>query len=132
MAVINSYKDLQIWQRSIKLVAEIYTLTSTMPEKEKFGLITQLNRAAVSVSANIAEGWGRASKNSYSQFLKIARGSLYELETLLIICKEIKIADDEKVKTLLIETDEICKMLNAFIRSINKTKEEAMTKSIKN
>jgi four helix bundle protein len=59
MATINSYKDLQVWQRSINLVTEIYNLTSQFPDKEKYGLINQLNRAAVSVPANIAEGWGR-------------------------------------------------------------------------
>jgi len=120
MAIINSYKDLQIWQRSINLVTQIYNLTSQFPDNEKYGLIKQLNRSAVSVPVNIAEGWGRNSKTSYIQFLKIARGSLYELETLLIICRNVKLGEVDALNKISIEVEEISKMLNAFIASIDK------------
>ena len=87
---LNSYKDLIAWQKAIVLVKEVYKLTKTLPENEKFNFVSQLNRSALSIPSNIAEGWGRESKGSFTNFLKIARGSLYELETQIIILKEVE------------------------------------------
>lgn len=92
---ISSYKDLLVWQKAITLVKEIYLLTKTLPEEEKFGLISQMRRCAVSIPSNIAEGWRRNSTKSYVQFLTIARGSLLELETQIIICKELTYISNE-------------------------------------
>jgi len=78
---VNSYKELIVWQKSIAMVTQIYTLTRSFPAEEKFGLASQLNRAAVSIPSNIAEGWGRESAKNYLQFLRISRGSLMETET---------------------------------------------------
>jgi four helix bundle protein len=117
---ISSYKDLLVWQKAIKLVKETYLLTRLLPEDEKFGLISQLKRSSVSIPSNIAEGWGRNSTKSYIQFLRIARGSLLELETQLIICKEltyVSVETYDKINDLIVEES---KMLNALIKAINK------------
>jgi four helix bundle protein len=79
---ISSYQDLVAWKKSIQLVSEIYKVTSEFPQSEKYGLSTQLNRAAVSIPSNIAEGWGRESTKSFIQFLKISRGSIMEVATI--------------------------------------------------
>lgn len=116
MSSIKSYKELIVWQKSILLVKEIYEFTDLFPSEEKFGLVSQMRRAAVSVPSNIAEGWGRLSKKNYIQFLRIARGSLYELETQIIISVELKFNDNsETVENLLVE---ISKMLNAMIKNL--------------
>ena len=117
---ISSYKDLLVWQKAIKLVKETYLLTRQLPEDEKFGLISQMKRCSVSIASNIAEGWGRNSTKSYIQFLRIARGSLLELETQLIICKEltyVSVETYDKINDLIVEES---KMLNALIKAINK------------
>lgn len=84
--MINSFKDLIVWQKSMDLVESIYRITEKLPSKEQFGLISQMRRAAVSIPSNIAEGYGRQSKGSYTQFLSISRGSLLELETQTELC----------------------------------------------
>jgi four helix bundle protein len=87
--VINSFKDLIVWQKSMELVEKVYKITESFPTKEQFGLISQMRRAAVSIPSNIAEGYGRNSTGSYIQFLSIARGSLLELETQLELSKRL-------------------------------------------
>ena len=84
---IESYKDLIVWQKGIDLVKNVYTITKSFPKEEMFGLTNQMRRASVSIPANIAEGWGRNSTKNYIQFVRISRGSLFELETLLVIAK---------------------------------------------
>ncbi len=85
---IRSYKDLVVWQKGMELVSRIYVITKKFPVGEQFGLTSQMQRAAVSIPANIAEGYGRNTKNEYANFLRIARGSLTELETLLLIARD--------------------------------------------
>lgn len=87
--MINSFKDLIVWQKSMELVEKVYKITESFPTKEQFGLISQMRRAAVSIPSNIAEGYGRNSTGSYIQFLSIARGSLLELETQLELSKRL-------------------------------------------
>jgi len=100
----------------MSLVKNIYTLTASFPENEKFGLTSQMRRAAVSIPSNIAEGWGRLSRKNYIQFLRISRGSLFELETQLLIVKELKYTNDsEEIENLIIE---ISKMLNSLIKKL--------------
>lgn len=116
MSVVKSYKELIVWQKSMKLVTLIYDLTKTFPEDERFGLTSQMRRCAVSVPSNIAEGWGRMSRKNYIQFLRISRGSLFELETQLLITKELKYSNNsETIKSLIIE---ISKMLNSLIKKL--------------
>jgi four helix bundle protein len=116
MSSIQSYKDLLVWQKSIVLVKEIYKMTEPFPTAEKIGLTSQIRRASVSIPSNIAEGWGRMSRKNYIQFLRIARGSLFELETQIIISKELKyITDSENIESLIIE---VSKMLNSLIKKL--------------
>ncbi|MBT0606946.1 four helix bundle protein [Aequorivita echinoideorum] len=117
MGSVKSYKELIVWQKAIKLVKEIYLLTNSFPEDEKYGLVSQMRRSVVSVPSNIAEGWGRMSKKSYILFLRTARGSLFELETQIIISAELNFFTNTKnIESLIIE---ISKMLNALIKSLN-------------
>lgn len=117
---ISSFKDLKIWQKSMILINQIYTLSKDFPANEKFGLTSQINRASVSVASNIAEGWGRESKKSFIQFLKISRGSLFELDTLLIVAVNQNYLKDSDYHQLLIQINEIGKMINSLIFSIEK------------
>ncbi len=117
---IQSYKDLLIWQKGIALVKSIYLLCEKLPKEEAFGLQSQMKRAAVSVPSNIAEGYRRNYTQSYIQFLRVARGSLLELETQLIISNELKLIGKElfqNTQKLIIEEN---KMLNAFIKTLSK------------
>ncbi|MBB6002060.1 four helix bundle protein [Arcicella rosea] len=117
---ISSFKDLKVWQKSIVLINQTYSLSKDFPANEKFGLTSQINRASVSIAANIAEGWGRESKKSFVQFLKISRGSLFELDTLLIIAVNQNYLKDSDYDQLLIQVNEIGKMINSLIFSIEK------------
>ena len=116
MSTFRSYKDLIVWQKSVDLVKLVYSLIEVFPTDEKFGLTTQIKRSAISIPSNIAEGWGRESSKSNIQFLKISRGSLFELETQLILAKELDFIKSDQNVELLIE--EIGKMLNGLIKSI--------------
>ena len=92
MAEVRSYRDLLVWQRAMDVAVAVYDLTRSYPQDELFGLTSQSRRAASSIAANIAEGYGRASKLSYLHFLKIARGSLKELETHLMLAERVAVA----------------------------------------
>lgn len=112
MSYLKSYKELIVWQKSMQLVKEVFLITDKFPKSETYGLISQMRRSAVSIPSNIAEGYGRKSKKEYSQFYSIAYGSTLELETQLIISKElnfIDIKDFQKINSLL---EEVAKMLN--------------------
>jgi len=113
---INSYKDLIVWQKGIEIVLCSYNISKSFPNEEKFGLISQLRRAAVSIPSNIAEGWGRGSKAHYTNFLKTARGSLLELETQLVISEKLMYLKNNKTIFSLI--DEESKMLNSLIKKV--------------
>jgi four helix bundle protein len=120
--MINSYKQLIVWQRSIELVEEVYKLTAIFPKEEMYGLISQIRRSAISIPSNIAEGRHRGSRKDFLQFLRIAYGSANELETQLIISKRLgygKSDNYEKVESLLCE---ITKMLYAMIIKLKSQK----------
>lgn len=112
---IDSYRDLIVWQRGMKVAEGVYLLTRQFPREEQFGLTSQMRRAAVSVPANVAEGHGRGTRAAYAGFLRISRGSLKELETHLILAKRLGITTSEKVDELLFDTDEIGRMLQTLI-----------------
>lgn len=120
MSDIKTYKDLLIWQKGILLVKVVYNNLEGFPKDEVFGLTSQIKRAAVSIPSNIAEGWGRSSTLSYVHFLKIARGSLFELETQFIIAKELNFINESKFNEITQIITEESKMLNAFIKSLSK------------
>ena len=116
MSKIESYSDLIVWQKSITMVTSVYELVKTFPTDERFGLTSQIKRCSVSIPSNIAEGWGRSSSKSFAQFLRIAKGSLYELETQILIGKNLKyIIDSNEIDSLIIE---ISKMLNSLIKKL--------------
>ena len=95
MKEIKYYKDLLIWQKGIKIVILVYQLVKSFPKEEIYALTSQLKRASVSIPSNIAEGYGRNSDKSFSHFLDISRGSLFEIETQLIIAKELGFISDD-------------------------------------
>lgn len=115
---INTYKDLIVWQKAVALVTSIYALTKSFPQEEKFGIVSQLNRASVSIPSNIAEGWGRESSKNYLQFLKITRGSVMETETLLVISKNLNDINDSQYSIITQEIEEVSKILQGLINSI--------------
>jgi len=117
---LNSYKDLKVWQRGIELVKEVYKITSQFPKNEIYGLAIQMRRAVVSIPSNIAEGYLRKNLKEYLQFLRVAYGSAAELETQLIIAKDLyQNINYSRAESLL---EEIQKMLNTLIQKLeNKT-----------
>ena len=119
MSGVNTYKELLIWQKGIKIVVLVYKLTKDFPKDEIYALTSQLKRASVSVPSNIAEGFGRQTDKSFNHFLNIARGSLNEIETQLIIAKELGFIDNKDVlNEILFLIDEEGKMLNAFAKKL--------------
>src|SRR5688572_4205297 len=114
MSEIESYRDLRIWQGGIELVKSCYCLTKSFPKDELFGLTSQIRRSATSIPANIAEGYGRDSTGEYIQFLRIAQGSLKELETHLIIACEVEIATPRQTDPLLQQADALGKMVRSL------------------
>jgi len=110
------FEKLTVWQKSMELVELVYTLTSTFPKQEKFSLISQINRSAVSIPSNIAEGKGRGSDREFKQFLYISRGSLFELRTQLEIARRLKyIKSNKKLKDKIVEVES---MLNTLINKL--------------
>ena len=93
MSSVNRYRELTVWQKSMKFVADIYKLTQNIPEIEKFGLTSQIRRSAVSIPSNIAEGFGRRLPKEFIRFLRISISSLFELQAQLEICKSINLTD---------------------------------------
>src|SRR5205809_4951969 len=115
---IRSYKDLDVWQKSMALAEDCYRATSEFPRDEIYGMTAQMRRAAVSIPANIAEGYGRDQTGSFMQFLRIAQGSARELETHLILAERIALVDQEAVAPLQELCERVSKMLRPLIRSL--------------
>jgi four helix bundle protein len=116
----ESFKDLLVWQRAVQLTVAIYKLTSSFPASEQFGLTNQLRRASVSVASNIAEGYGRSTKGEYVQFLGHARGSNCEVQTLLIISKELGFGSEQSRQLAENLSGEVSKMLVAMMTKLRK------------
>ena len=112
------YKELIVWQQGMELVTHVYRVTAGFPRDEKFGLVSQLRRAAVSVPSNIAEGQGRLTVGEFRQFLGHARGSLFEVETQVIIARNLNMIDDAEVDQLQERVGNVGRLLNGLIRSI--------------
>ena len=115
---INSYRDLRVWQAGIALAENCYRLTKPFPRDELYGLVAQMRRAAVSIPANIAEGYGRDSTGSYMHFLRVAQGSLKEVETHLILSERLGMAKEDLTAPILNDCEELGKMLRALIRKL--------------
>jgi four helix bundle protein len=112
---IQSYRDLLVWQKAMRLAAESYRLAKLLPRAEEYRLTNQLLRAAASVPANIAEGHCRGTRKDYAHFVSIARGSLAETETLLLLLVDVELLKEEQVRGALELCSEIGRMLNALL-----------------
>ena len=117
---VKNFKDLVAWQKAMDLVEMVYRLTSAFPADERFGLTSQLRRAAVSIPSNIAEGQGRNSTGDFVRFLSIAYGSLREVETQMLIALRLKFADPTQFKPVQELCDEIGRILNGLMNSLRK------------
>jgi four helix bundle protein len=115
---MRNFRNLEIWQKSISLAKNIYALTSSFPEQEKFGLISQLQRASVSIASNIAEGSSRKSNQDFARFLEMAIGSAFEIETQLTIAKELGYLDQKLYAEVISEINIIQKQINTLITKI--------------
>ena len=118
MTSVKSFQDLTVWQRAMDLSVEIYMLTKSFPKDELFGLTSQLRRASVSVSSNIAEGHSRLSKGEYIQFLSIARGSNAEVRSQLMLVRRLGLGDEAVILRCDQIATEVSRMLNALIASL--------------
>ncbi|MBJ6119866.1 four helix bundle protein [Pontibacter sp. BT310] len=117
---MHSFKDLKIWQRSMELAKAVYETTATFPGNERYGLTSQINRAAVSIPSNIAEGAGRNSPKEFAHFLSIALGSAFELETQLLLANSFGIITESSLSVLQDQLEQIQKMIYSFKNSIIK------------
>jgi four helix bundle protein len=116
----ESFKDLVVWQRAVQLTVAVYKLTNSFPASERFGLTNQLRRASVSVASNIAEGYGRSTKGEYVLFLGHARGSNCEVETQLVISKELGFGSKELLDSAESLSGEVSRMLVAMMSKLRK------------
>jgi four helix bundle protein len=113
---MKGHHKLDVWKRGIEFVTKIYKLTESFPRSEIYGLVQQMRKSAVSIPSNIAEGAGRNSKNEFKQFLSIAQGSLAELETQLLISRNLGFV--KELDSLLIELDELSRMIIGLVRTL--------------
>jgi len=118
MERIKSFKQLNIWQKGIEEVKYVYEITKNFPRYELYGLTSQIRRAAVSIPSNIAEGFKRSHSNEYRQFLHIALGSAAELETLLIIAKELGYMENNQLENILEKIQNISKMISSLLNKL--------------
>ena len=108
---MKGYADLQVWQKGMDLAAMVYGLMNSMPKAERFGMISQMQRAAASVPANIAEGYQRGTRKDYARFISTARGSLAETETFLLLAVRVGHLQPEQTQACLVLADELSRML---------------------
>lgn len=115
---VQSYRDLEVWKKSVALVTDIYRITADFPKEEIYGLTSQIRRCAISIPSNIAEGRGKRSTRDFIRFLNISYGSLCELETQCIIAQNLSLLTPLSCEALLSSTSEIARMLNGLISSL--------------
>lgn len=118
MGEIKSYQDLLIWQKGKEITLKVYQLTNSFPKEELYALTSQIRRCSISIPSNIAEGWGRGTDKNIINFLSISKGSLYELETQLIIAFDLKYINEIQLNEILILTNEVSKMIVSLISKI--------------
>ncbi len=118
MPQLRNYRELKVWQAGIRLVTVTYGLTARLPKSELYGLTSQMRRAAISVPANIAEGYGRSHRGDYLRHLSIANGSLKELETEMLIASEMGLVSASHTRAFARLTDEIGRMLRVLTRRL--------------
>ena len=118
MAALKSYQELEVWKKSIDLAEIVYRTSAEFPVEERFGMTSQVRRAATSIPANIAEGAERHAPREFLQFLSIASGSLAETETFLILALRLNLAKSGQIDALLAQSEEVGRMLNGLKRSL--------------
>ncbi len=118
LAEIRSHKDLDVWELSMKLAEDCYSVTKSFPREEAFGQTSQIRRAAVSIPANIAEGYGRDGTASFIQFLRVAQGSQKELETHILLSRRVGLLSEDTATPLLARIESVGRMLRNLIRSL--------------
>jgi four helix bundle protein len=118
--VITSFRDLVAWQKGMSLASAVYRVTAGLPPDERFGLTSQMRRAAVAIPSNIAEGYGRRARADYVRFLNIALGSAYELDTQLTIAQHLGFIADQQYEPVLADVHEVQRVLAGLIRSIER------------
>ncbi|MCD4833496.1 MAG: four helix bundle protein [Bacteroidales bacterium] len=118
---MHNFKELIVWQKARKLVKEIYLILKSFPDEEKYGIVSQIKRASISIPANIAEGAGRNTDNDFCRFLDIANGSSYELETLIILSLDLDFLKESDYNNLINEIEEIQKMIYSLRNKIKKS-----------
>lgn len=116
--MLRTFKDLIVWQKSYALCVRVYTLTKQFPAEEKFGMVSQLRRSSVSIPSNISEGYNKDTTKDYLRFLSIALGSLAEMETQMMLCKDLKMCQAPESEDVLETIAEVDRMLRALIRSL--------------
>ena len=124
MAKVENYKDLIAWQKAMDVVEEVYQLTAKYPKDERFGLVSQTRRAAVSVPSNIAEGYGRRTRPEYVQFLHISRGSANEIETQLLLAIRLGFVTAAQARKAVDRTIEIQRILKGLVTSLTPDKRD--------
>jgi len=112
------YQDLQVWQRAVEMSVSVYRLTERFPKQEMYGLASQLQRASVSVASNIAEGRGRLTQGEFRQFLGMAQGSNYEVQTQIAIARKLAFANSELLNEAEGLSNEVGRMLSSFIATV--------------
>jgi four helix bundle protein len=116
---MKNYKELTVWKKGIELTKLIYQLAKQFPNEERYGMIAQITRAAVSIPANIAEGSSRNSDKDYSRFLQISLGSAFEVQTYLILAREMNWIKSKEIEEVEILLEEEIKMLHSFLRKLS-------------
>ncbi|GEL11393.1 four helix bundle protein [Flavobacterium glycines] len=115
---MSTFKDLLIWQKSMTLITQIYQSTNQFPKEEIFSLTSQIRRSAISIPSNIAEGFGRESKQDFLRYLNISIGSLFEFQTQLEIAKNINYLNENEFNNIFEDSREIERMLVSFIKKL--------------
>ena len=115
---VNNFRDLKIWQKAIKLVKEVYAMSSKLPKEEIYGLTSQMRRSAVSIPSNVAEGFRRQHNNEFRQFLYISLGSCAELETQTVIAEELGYINRDQASLVFDDLYHICRMTSSLIKKL--------------
>jgi four helix bundle protein len=125
IAMSQDVQNMTVWQRAIDLTVSIYRLTQRFPKEERYGLVSQLRRAAVSVASNIAEGRGRLNQGEFRQFLGISLGSIFEIKTQLVVASRLGIGNQKQIDEATGLSEEVSKMLTSLIQKLGTRKLKA-------
>ncbi len=117
---MKNFKELRIWQKGMDIAVSCFQLTSSFPQAEKYGLVSQINRAGISIPSNVAEGSSRTSEKDYGRFIEISLGSSYELETHLLIAQRLQMGVQEEINKLITEVNDEQKMLMGFRNKLSR------------